>query len=174
MCYPHPRRKSMPIRTACTRNQKLKPFRPVPASKKSSDPKAKAPTTERPRRITKEVTAMGWIQDIYGGILLVRQKRGRKLWSLPGGKIEGKETVEQGLIREVREETGLEVKSARFVAIFDRAEKSNLTILYHVLVKPGGEMRPQPSEIAEIAFRNSLPRDCTPSLRHFWKTMRRG
>ncbi len=115
---------------------------------------------------------MGWIEDIHGSVLLVKQKRGKKLWSLPGGKIEGRESLEQGLIREIHEETSLVVKSAQFFGIFDRPEKSNITVLYRVIVKPGGELVPQASEIAVIEFRSSLPRDVTPSLSHFWRLMR--
>jgi 8-oxo-dGTP diphosphatase len=55
-------------------------------------------------------------------ILLV--ERGKKplkgYWSLPGGALETGETLEQGVIREVREETGLEVKPLRVLEIFER------------------------------------------------------
>jgi mutator protein MutT len=48
-----------------------------------------------------------------GRVLLVR--RGRPplagSWSLPGGRLEAGETLEQGVIREVREETGLRVRA---------------------------------------------------------------
>ena len=114
---------------------------------------------------------MGWIEDVHGAVLLIRQKRGKKLWSLPGGKIEGAESLEQGLIREIREETSLDVKFARFVGIFDRPDKANLTMLYRVHVRAGGTPVPQPSEISEIGFRNSLPMESTPSLQYFWRVM---
>jgi len=117
---------------------------------------------------------MGWIEDIYGNVLLVKQKRGRKVWSLPGGKIEPAEALEQGLIREVREETSLRVKYCDFIGILDRPEKSNLTILYRVIVHAGTPPVPQRSEISEIEFRSTLPRDSTPSLQYFWRLMRVG
>jgi len=41
-------------------------------------------------------------------------------WSLPGGALEAGETLEQGVIREVREETGLEVKPLAVLEIFER------------------------------------------------------
>ena len=129
---------------------------------------------ERKRRVSKEVSVMGWIENIHGDVLLVKQKRGRKLWSLPGGKIEPTEALEQGLIREVREETSLRVKYCDFIGILDRPEKSNLTILYRVIVHAGTPPVPQRSEISEIELRSTLPRDSTPSLKHFWRLMRVG
>lgn len=57
-----------------------------------------------------------------GRVLLV--ERGREplkgYWSLPGGVLETGETIEAGLRREVREETGLEVKVSRLFEVFER------------------------------------------------------
>jgi 8-oxo-dGTP diphosphatase len=41
-------------------------------------------------------------------------------WSLPGGALETGETLEEGVIREVHEETGLEVKPLGVLEIFER------------------------------------------------------
>lgn len=55
------------------------------------------------------------MSDAAGRLLLVRRSRppaaGR--WSLPGGRVEPGETPEQALVREVGEETGLEVEVGR-------------------------------------------------------------
>jgi len=57
-----------------------------------------------------------------GKILLVQ--RGKEplkgFWSLPGGVLEAGETLHEGVIREVREETGLEVKPTRVLEVFER------------------------------------------------------
>ena len=54
-------------------------------------------------------------------VLLVRRgnepSRGR--WGLPGGVVELGETVEEAVAREVREETGVEVRPLRLLAVFD-------------------------------------------------------
>ena len=41
-------------------------------------------------------------------------------WSLPGGVLETGELLDQGVCREVREETGLVVKPLRIIEIFER------------------------------------------------------
>jgi 8-oxo-dGTP diphosphatase len=41
-------------------------------------------------------------------------------WSLPGGVLEAGESLEEGVIRELREETGLEVKPLGVLQIFER------------------------------------------------------
>ena len=55
-------------------------------------------------------------------ILLVErgQEPLKGYWSLPGGVLEAGETLAEGIIREVREETGLEVKPLGVLEIFER------------------------------------------------------
>lgn len=47
----------------------------------------------------------------------VREKDGK--WDVPGGRISPKETVREGLVREIKEESGLDVKPGRLLGIFD-------------------------------------------------------
>ena len=57
------------------------------------------------------------VHDDSGRLLLVQRGHDphRGLWSLPGGRIEPGESAEQALVREVREETGLDVVTERQV-----------------------------------------------------------
>ena len=54
-------------------------------------------------------------------VLLVRrgQEPLKGEWSLPGGALELGETLQQGVVREVLEETGLEVVPGSIVEVFD-------------------------------------------------------
>jgi len=55
------------------------------------------------------------VHDAAGRLLLIQRGHDphRGLWSLPGGRVEPDESPEQALVREVREETGLDVVPGR-------------------------------------------------------------
>jgi 8-oxo-dGTP diphosphatase len=56
-------------------------------------------------------------------------------WSLPGGVLETGERIEQGVRREVREETGLVVKPLRVIEIFERILRdSSGQVEYHYVL----------------------------------------
>jgi len=71
-----------------------------------------------------------------GRVLLIR--RGTEplkgYWSLPGGLLELGETLIDGVIREVREETGLIVESLELVDLVDRIHAEGELIRYHYVV----------------------------------------
>ena len=69
------------------------------------------------------VVAVGAIVfDEAGRVLLVERGRppGVGLWSVPGGKLEGAETLAQAVAREVREETGLSVEVGPLACVVER------------------------------------------------------
>ena len=41
-------------------------------------------------------------------------------WSIPGGTLELSESLEEGVVRELREETGIEVRVLELIEVFDR------------------------------------------------------
>jgi ADP-ribose pyrophosphatase YjhB (NUDIX family) len=61
------------------------------------------------------------VRDDAGRLLLVRRAHepSRGLWSLPGGRVEPGETAEAAAVREVREETGLDVEVGALVCTAD-------------------------------------------------------
>lgn len=84
-------------------------------------------------------------------ILLVQQKLSDKRnWSLPGGRLERGETLSQGLIREMKEETGLDVEIIRMLYLCDVAASSN-TILHisFLLKRVGGDIELPSNEFDE-------------------------
>jgi len=115
---------------------------------------------------------MGWSEDAHGAVLLVKQRRGRKFWTLPGGKVFANESIEAGLRREIREETGARTVSATQMALFDRPPKRSITFLYRVALQVTGAWKPKPHEIALVEYHSRLPRVASPTLRYFWKLLR--
>ena len=68
------------------------------------------------------VVGVGAVIVRDGQVLIVKRRyeplAGR--WSLPGGTLELGETLEAGVIREMREETGLDVDVGPVIEVFDR------------------------------------------------------
>lgn len=60
-----------------------------------------------------------------GRVLLVERGKDphQGAWSLPGGALEVGETLAEGLRREIREETGLEIRILEVVEVFERIQR---------------------------------------------------
>jgi ADP-ribose pyrophosphatase YjhB (NUDIX family) len=86
-----------------------------------------------------------------GQILLVERGKAplKGYWSLPGGALEPGETLEEGVCREVKEETGLVVKPVERAEIFERIMRDSrgrpeyhYVLIDFVCRVVGGELRP--------------------------------
>lgn len=55
------------------------------------------------------LAAGGVILDERGQVLRIRENYGKRRYGLPGGRVDAGETPEQAVVRDVREETGLDV-----------------------------------------------------------------
>jgi mutator protein MutT len=97
------------------------------------------------------IVGIGAVVVDDGKVLLVR-RRFEPLaghWSLPGGAVELGEMLETCVVREIREETGLDVEVGPVIEVFDRITYDEARrIQYHYVLVDylcwmvGGELRP--------------------------------
>ncbi len=66
-----------------------------------------------------------YVKENLTRILLIQRKKEpfKDLWALPGGFVEMDETLEQSVARELKEETGLDLKSFHQVGAFGQPDR---------------------------------------------------
>ncbi|HYA62313.1 MAG TPA: NUDIX hydrolase [Candidatus Sulfotelmatobacter sp.] len=108
-----------------------------------------------------------------GGVVVHRQRallirRGceplKGAWSIPGGMLELGEELAEGVRRELKEETGLDVEPLEIVAAFDRITREGKRIKYHYVIVDyvcrlrGGKLKPS-SDVTDARWvrREEMP-----------------
>jgi 8-oxo-dGTP diphosphatase len=104
------------------------------------------------------------VEDEAGRVLLIRRKNPPPGWAIPGGFVDYGETLEAAAVREIREETGLDVSlTAQFHTYSDPArDPRHHTVTTVFLGRPNDPKAvPRPDDDAlEAAF---FPLDSPPS-----------
>jgi ADP-ribose pyrophosphatase YjhB (NUDIX family) len=125
------------------------------------------------------LVGVGGVVITHGRALLIR--RGAEplkgQWSIPGGMLELGETIAAGVVRELREETGLEVRVVELIEVFERIfisqdlpasrthnpgpprPRYHFVILDYLCEQIGGELCAA-SDVTDVAFagEEELPR----------------
>lgn len=65
-------------------------------------------------------------------LLLHQNSDGPRTWQLPGGKVEDGETLAEALVREMREETGLDIEVGRLLYLCDHTPAHVAHITFEV------------------------------------------
>lgn len=75
--------------------------------------------------VTADMGVLRRAEDGRFEILLIKRKNEpyKDCWALPGGFMEMNETLEKCAIRELKEETGIEVDRAEFIDLLDAVER---------------------------------------------------
>lgn len=115
---------------------------------------------------TPKVDVRGAVFDAGGRILLVREAVDGDRWTLPGGWADVNQSPAECVIREVREEAGLQVTVHKLAAVYDRMRHPHPPSEFHIyklffICHPvGGELTTS-LETTEAAFfaEDALPSD---------------
>jgi ADP-ribose pyrophosphatase YjhB (NUDIX family) len=101
-----------------------------------------------------------WVAVLHDGQVLLTKREDSDMWCLPGGGVDDGESLAAAAVREVREETGLEVRLTRLVGLYSLPARGD-----HVAVlaaeQIGGALAPHPGEVVEAEFFDpaALPAD---------------
>ena len=94
------------------------------------------------------VSVAGIVFDEHARVLLI-QRRDNGRWEPPGGVLELDETFEQGVRREVYEETGLHVKVDRLTGIYKNMNRGIVALVFRCHVETGREVTTSESRRVE-------------------------
>jgi ADP-ribose pyrophosphatase YjhB (NUDIX family) len=126
------------------------------------------------------LVGVGAVLICDGKILLEKRKNepGKGKWSIPGGLVELGESVEETVIREVHEETGLLIEKPEHIDIVDNITKDeNGEIKYHFVIidyfvkLQGGTLKASSDaeELRWVAFDEVEKYDLTKTFKAFFQ-----
>lgn len=82
------------------------------------------------------VSVSGVIIDPHGRALLI-QRRDNHRWEPPGGVLELDESIQDGLRREVREETGLDVEPVALTGVYKNMTRAIVALVFRCTITSG-------------------------------------
>ena len=88
-----------------------------------------------------------------GKVLLVKHNAGH--WDFPKGHVEEGETEIETAIREVKEETNIDIKiekENKYISEYSPKENVMKTVIYFIGEKVGGEDKPQIEEVSDVKW----------------------
>ena len=100
------------------------------------------------------------------GRILLGHRRDIDWWNLPGGGMDKGETIDETVCREVREETGLEVKAEQLVGVYSKPQKQEVVLTFRCRVI-GGTLQTSTEENRDNRYfePNALPKNLLPKHR---------
>jgi 8-oxo-dGTP pyrophosphatase MutT (NUDIX family) len=92
------------------------------------------------------------IFDADGRVLLARHSYGRRGWELPGGGRQHNESLDQAVVREVREELGVEAHTAQLRGVYYEPGYDQHHFAFLCRLADGPNPKPSSAEITEWGY----------------------
>ncbi len=119
------------------------------SSPRGGDQPATTRRDPRSGKPTFTVGAFAVVFDATGEVLLAR-RADRDLWTLPGGVVEHGESPWAAVVRETREETGIEVEPVRLAVVDWKAQRADIVFAFECRIT-GGALATS-AETSEVGF----------------------
>ncbi len=103
--------------------------------------------THTPKHV---IAAAAYITNDQGQVLLVQTNHRQDTWELPGGQVEEGETLEEAVVREVEEESGIEIRVRGVSGVYQNTE-SGVVIVVFAGEMTGGRLRTS-DETQDVKF----------------------
>jgi 8-oxo-dGTP diphosphatase len=126
------------------------------------------------------VSVSGVIPDDHGRVLLIR-RRDNQHWEPPGGVLELDETIHDGLRREIREETGLDIEPDALTGVYKNMPRGIIALVFRCKITGGhltandeatafrwadqADIRRLTSEAYAVRLLDALREDTSPAIR---------
>jgi 8-oxo-dGTP diphosphatase len=111
-----------------------------------SVPTRVTPSEQPPKHSVSVAAAI--INDDGRFLAIRRADNGR--WEPPGGVLELHESIEQGLIREVAEETGLRIEPVALTGVYKNMQRGIVALVFRCTIV--GHTRWQPDEVDDVGW----------------------
>ncbi|GAB3055103.1 NUDIX domain-containing protein [Intrasporangium mesophilum] len=116
--------------------------------------------TETPRH---SVSVAAAIFDESGENVLLIKRRDNGNWEPPGGVLELEETIEDGLRREVREETGAEIEVGPLTGVYKNMKRGIVALVFRGRLSTAPREHTQEAELIRWHPLSSVPLLLTPA-----------
>lgn len=107
------------------------------------------------------IAAFGMIFDEKQRVLLCH-RRDYDLWNLPGGTMEPGESPWECVIREIKEETGLDAETVRLVGIYNKPERNEICFSFACRITGGSLTLNDEADRIEYFAIQDIPPNTSP------------
>jgi ADP-ribose pyrophosphatase YjhB (NUDIX family) len=107
------------------------------------------------------IGVFGIITDNEGRVLLCH-RRDYDLWNLPGGGVEAGESPWDALVREIKEETGLEAEPSHLTGVYSKPDKNEIVLSFACQIIGGEITLTDEADKIEYFEVGQIPKNTSP------------